>query len=112
MPDLGQNNRAFRGIGHGVMQSLGTATIREPMAPGIFLNFDVDAVDRDVPVIFGLGHHRDLTCSSNEYENTFTHHPSGMVSPLKFLTEGNGLGEHLYIKWRTKRRVIHRGRTA
>ncbi len=49
MPDLRQSNRAFRGIGHGIMQSLGTATLRMPMAPALFLNFDVDVVDHVRP---------------------------------------------------------------
>ncbi len=101
MPELRPSNRAFHGIGHGIMRSLGTATTRMPLAPGLFLNFDFDVVDHDVPVIFGLKHHRDLKCSSNEWENTFTHHPSGTVAPLIFLKEGNGPGGHLYIQWST-----------
>ncbi len=49
MPDLRPSNRAFRVIGHGIMQSLGTATIRMPMVPAPFLNFDVDVVDHVRP---------------------------------------------------------------
>ncbi len=57
-PDLRPSNRAYRGIGHGIMQSLGTGTIRMPMAPALFMNFDVDVVDHDVAVMFGLEHHQ------------------------------------------------------
>ncbi len=90
MPELRPSNRDFPGICHCIMRSLGTATIRMPMDPGLFQNFDVDVLDHDVPAIFGLEHNWDLKCSSNEHENTFNHHPSGTVTPLTFLNEGNG----------------------
>lgn len=40
------------------------------------LEFEVDITDHDVPLIFVLEHHRSKKSSSNEFNSTFTHHPS------------------------------------
>ncbi len=64
-------------MGHGTVTALGKASIRMPIEQDLFLKFDVYVVDHDVPLSFGLEHHRELKCSSNEFKNTFTHHPSG-----------------------------------
>eukprot|EP00171_Calliarthron_tuberculosum_P022358 IDg22358t1 len=54
---------------------------------------------QDVPLIFGLEHHMKNKCSSNEYEKTFTHHPTDTTIPVTFHERKKGAGGHLYIKW-------------
>ncbi len=85
-------------MGHGTVTALGKASIRMPIGPDLFLKFDVDVVDHDIPPMFGLEHHRELKCSSNEFKNTFTHHPSGKTIPVTFREETKGSGGHLFIQ--------------
>ena len=101
-PSLKQSNRCFRGIGKGLERSLGKISIRLPLGPDCLLEFEVDLVENDVPIIFGLEHHREFQCSSNEVENTFTHHPPGTIAPVTF-RHSNPLdpaqGGHVFLTW-------------
>ncbi len=47
-----------------------------PIGADLFLKFDVDVDDHDIPLLFGLEHHSELNCSNNEFNNTFTHYRS------------------------------------
>ena len=80
---LKASNKIFRAIGKGINRSLGKATIRILIDTLLTLEFEVDTIDHDIPLIFGLENHRFKKCSSNEVELTFTHHPSNITLPLK-----------------------------
>ena len=58
-----------------------------------FLDFETDIIAQGVPLMFVLGQHREYGCSSDEYQNSFTHHPSNTTIPVKF-KKG-----HIYIEW-------------
>lgn len=72
---------------------MGTAIVRMPLAKHFFLDFETEVVNQDVPLMFGLDQHRLHGCSSDEYHNSFTHHPSGITIPVKFKRG------HLYVEW-------------
>jgi len=72
-PQVRASNRAFRGVGHGVQESLGVVPIRMPLGNQHMISFEVDLVDQDIPLIFGLEQHMAHSCSTNEYFKTFTH---------------------------------------
>ena len=63
------------------------------------LTFEVDLIDQDVPLIFGLDQHFIYNCSSIGYDRTFTDHPSGTTIPIVFQTQNNATGGHFCIKW-------------
>ncbi len=69
-PERRLSTRFFRGVSHGTVKELERASIRMSIGPDLFLTFHVDVVDHDIPLIFGLEHHRELTCSYNEFKNT------------------------------------------
>ena len=69
----------FKVMGQDTTGSLGMTEIRLPISSNIALTFDVDVVDHDVPILFGLEQHKRFKCSSNEVENTFMHHPTNMT---------------------------------
>lgn len=92
-PTLRHSNRRFVGRGQGVVPSLGVATVRMPLGTSHFIDFETDVVAQDVPLMFGLDQHRKHHCSSDEYHNTFTHHPSGVSVPLVYKKV------HLYVEW-------------
>ena len=93
MPPIKPSTRSFAGIGHGNVRSLRLADVRMPISEQVFLEFDVDIIDQDVPLVFGLEKHFKYGCSKNEYTKTFKHHPSGIKTPLKLNNE------HLYLEW-------------
>ena len=92
-PQLRPSINSFVSIGKGIVRSLGVATIRMPLSPTFFLNFETDIIAQDVPLMFGLDQHRKHGCSSDEYQNSFTHHPSNTTIPVNY-KKG-----HLYIEW-------------
>ena len=92
-PTIKSSSRCFAGIGNGIIPSLALADVRMPLTPDLFLEFEVNLIDQDVPLMFGLDKHLRYKCSTNEYNMTFTHHPSGVTIPLH-LKKG-----HLYIEW-------------
>ena len=97
-PRLRPSTRSFKGMGHGTMSSLGTATIRMPIDDHYFISFDVDVVDHDIPLFFGLEHHKNLRSSSNEVENTFTHYSSNTTIPVVFVKDPRSDGGRLYVQ--------------
>ena len=64
-----------------------------PLGSSFFLDFETDIISQDVSLMFGLDQHRKHGCSSDEYQNSFTHHPSNTTILLKF-KKG-----HVYIEW-------------
>lgn len=98
-PDVRPSSRAFRGMGHGVQDSKGIVSIRMPIGDHCMIPFEVELVDQDIPLIFGLEQHIKNECSSNEFYRTFTHHPSDTTVPVHFQEESHGSGGHLYIRW-------------
>ncbi len=58
-----------------------------PIGLDLFSKFDVDVLDHDILLMFGVECHRELKCISNECSNTFTHLPSGTTIPVTFLGE-------------------------
>ena len=78
--------------------SMGVVSIRMSIGKDLMLTFEVDLIDEEVPLIFGLGQHFIYKCSFNEYERTFTQDPSGTSAPIVFQTQRNGTGSHFYIK--------------
>ena len=61
------------------------------------IKFSVELLENDVPIIFGLEHHRSLKYSSNEFDDTFTYHPSNTTVSVIFREDSSGQGIHLYI---------------
>ena len=57
VPSISPSSRAFRGMGNGVNKSLGITTIRMPIGPLLTIEFKVELVNNDVPIMFGLEHH-------------------------------------------------------
>lgn len=94
-PSLRPSNTSFVGLGKGIVRSLGVTTVRMPLGDSMFLDFETDVVEQDVPLMFGLDQHHKHGCSSDEYHNTFTHHPTGTTIPVKF-KQG-----HLFVEWPT-----------
>ncbi len=64
-----------------------------PMGPQLLLKFELNVVDHDVLLVFELKPHRELKYSSNEYDNTFTHHPSGTIVPVTSREEQSNMGD-------------------
>ncbi len=54
----------LKGIGHGTISSFGIAAMRMLLDRQIILKLKSNVVDHDIPLIFGLEHHRELKCSS------------------------------------------------
>ena len=77
--------------------SPGKAVIRIPLGAFFTNEFSVDLVENDVPIIFGLEHHRRLKSSSNEVHATFTHHPSKTTVPVILREDSPGQGGYLYL---------------
>ncbi len=86
-------------MGKGTINSLGKCSIRVPIDPSLTLEFEVDIVDHEVPLIFGLEHYLQKKCSSNEVDLTFTHRPTRITVPLEYREESNEHGGHLYLNW-------------
>ena len=91
--NLRPSNTRFVGLGDGVMPSLGVATVRMPLGHDRYLDFETDVVKQDIPLMFGLDQHKEHGSSSDEYHNTFTHHPSGTTIPVTYK-----MG-HMFIEW-------------
>ena len=53
-----------------------------PLGNEHFIDFETDIVQQDIPLMFGLDQHKKHSCSSDEYHNTFTHHPSATTVPV------------------------------
>ena len=60
-----KSNRSFRGIGNGMNRSLGITSIRMPIGDTLTLEFNVELVDQDVPIKFGLEHRKLHKCSTD-----------------------------------------------
>jgi len=99
-PQVRASNRAFRGVGHGVQESLGVVPIRMPLGNQHMISFEVDLVDQDIPLIFGLEQHMAHSCSTNEYFKTFTHHPTNITVPIHYMERSKGAGGHFFMKWK------------
>lgn len=79
-----------------------TIPIRLPLDLHFTLVFEVDLVENDVPIMFGLKHHKEHLCSTNKVHNTFMHHPSGSTIPIELRQSCPGkpeLGGNLFLKW-------------
>ena len=83
MPTLKPSTRSFTGIGHGKIKSLGLADVRMPISEELFLEFDVDLINQDVPLMFGLDKHLKHGCSTNEYKKKLQTPPQRDNCPLK-----------------------------
>ena len=92
-PVLRPSNAQFVGLGKGVVHSLEKATIRMPLGKNTFIDFETDIVQQDIPIMFGLDQHKKHSCSSDEFHNTFTHHPSSTTVPV---VVKNG---HMFVQW-------------
>jgi len=92
-PDVRESDRRFLDVGNGVIESLGIATVRLPLADSFCIAFETDILAQDVPLMFILDQHRKHRCSSDEFYNTFIHHPSGTTIPVRY-KKG-----HLYVEW-------------
>ena len=79
--------------------SPGKAVIRIPLEAFFTIEFSVDLIENDVPIIFGLEHHRRLKSSSNEVYATFTQHPSKTTVPVIFREDSPGQGGYLFLIW-------------
>ena len=75
-----KSNLSFRGIVNGTNRSLGITSIRMPIGPTLTLEFNVELVDQDVPIMFGLEHHKLHKCSTDEVEDTFTFDNPSQIS--------------------------------
>lgn len=82
-PKLHPSNNKFVGVGKVVTPSLGSAIIRMPIGENL-LDFRTDIVQHDIPLMFGLDQHKVHGCSSDEYKNTFTHHPTATTIPVSY----------------------------
>lgn len=92
-PFLSPSSATFSGIENGSVPSLGLARLRMPLQHHGFIEFDIDIIDKEVPLLFGLDQHLKHSCSSNEVFRTFTHHILKITVPLNYK---NG---HLYLEW-------------
>ena len=100
-PRISPSTRIFSGLGDGTKKSLGTAKVRIPISTYLIIYFQVELIDQDIPLIFGLEQHRFHKCSTNENDLTFTHHPSNTTTKIEFLSESKedpNIG-HLWLKW-------------
>ncbi len=72
-----------------------------PIGNQCILDFEVELVDQDLPILFGLDQQRKYQCSTNEISQTITHHPSGTVAPLIFVSKNKNEPDvdTLWIKW-------------
>ena len=84
IPTITKCNLSFRGIENGTNRSLGITSIRMPIGPILTREFNVELAGQDVPIMFGLDHHKLRKCSTDELEDTFTHCSTNTIILLKF----------------------------
>ena len=101
IPTITKSNRCFRGIGNGTNRSCGITSIRMPIGSTLALEFNVELVDQDFPIMLGLEHHKLHKCSTDEVEDTFTHRPTNTTIPLRFREDTPGQGGYLFLEWPT-----------
>lgn len=91
-PKLKPSRNEFVGCWEGKVPSVGSVSVR--MLVGYFyLDLNIEMVNQDIPLIFGLDQQKLNFCSSNKSQNTFTHHPSRTTIPHKYKRD------HLWVVW-------------
>lgn len=95
MPKERPSSRRFSVIGNGIQSSMGVVTIRMPQGKNLMLSFDVDLINQEILLIFGLDLLFAYHCSSNEYTRTFTHHPSQTTISIQLEHQANSAGGHI-----------------
>ena len=70
-----------------IMISSDTAAMRILIDDRYWIEFDVDVMDHDIPLIFYLERHKELHYSYNEVKNTFTNHMSNTTFSVIFLKD-------------------------
>lgn len=58
-----QSTTVFTCVGQVKFPSLRKVSVRIPIGESLFLDFDVDMIDQNIPLIFGLEHHMKRRCS-------------------------------------------------